>query len=41
MGREGGPHPIGVGLPPAGGALNIGEQERHDPRRWTPQISGH
>ena len=27
------PHPIGVGLPPTGRPLDIGEQKRHHPRR--------
>ena len=30
------PHRVRVGLPPTGRALNIGEQECHDPRRWSP-----
>ena len=27
------PHPLGVGLPPTGRTLHIGEQKRHHPRR--------
>ena len=32
MRGEGFSHAIGVGLPPTGGTLNIGEQKRHHPR---------
>jgi len=34
-------HRIGVGLPPTGGTLNIGEQKRHNPRRCSRWWSGH
>ena len=30
------PHLIGVGLPPTGRTLHIGEQKRHNPRRRAP-----
>ena len=35
------PHPVGVGLPPTGRPLDIGEQECHHPRRSSRPISGH
>jgi hypothetical protein len=35
------PHPIGAGLPPTGRALDIGEQQRHHPRRSSGRRSGH
>jgi hypothetical protein len=31
VGGEGDPHRIGVGLPPTGRPLDIGEQKRHHP----------
>ena len=41
MGGQRHPHPIGVGLPPTGRTLDIGEQKRHHPRRSSRPISGH
>ena len=35
------PHRVRVGLPPTGRTLNIGEQERDDPRRSSRRVSGH
>ena len=35
------PHPLGVGLPPTGRTLHIGEQKRHQPRRSGGRRSGH
>ena len=35
------PHRIGVGFPPTGRTLDIGEQKRHHPRRGSRPISGH
>ena len=35
------PHRIRVGLPPTGRTLDIGEQERHHPRRSSGRSSGH
>ena len=35
------PHPIGVGLPPTGRTLNIGEHKRHHPRRSSRRSRGH
>ena len=35
------PHPVGVGLPPTGRTLDIGEQKRHHPRRSSRRRSGH
>ena len=32
MGGQRHPHHLRVGLPPTGGTLNVGKQERHDPR---------
>ncbi len=41
MGGQRHPHAIGVGLPPTGRTLDIGEQKRHHPRRSSRPISGH
>ena len=41
MGGQRRPHRIGVGLPPTGRTLDIGEQKRHHPRRSSRPISGH
>jgi hypothetical protein len=35
------PHAVGVGFPPTGRTLNVGEQKRHHPRRSSRRISGH
>ena len=35
------PHAIGVGLPPTGRTLDVGEQKRHHPRRGSRRRSGH
>ena len=41
MGGQRHPHAIGVGLPPTGRTLDIGEQKRHHPRRSSRPITGH
>ena len=41
MGGQRRTHAIGVGLPPTGRTLDIGEQKRHHPRRSSRRISGH
>ena len=41
MGGQRRPHPVGVGLPPTGRTLDIGEQKRHHPRRSSRRSSGH
>src|SRR3984893_18366346 len=30
-----------IGFPPTSRSLDIGEQERHDPRRWVPRGHSH
>ena len=40
MGGQRQPHPIGVGLPPTGRTLDIGEEKRHHPRGSSRPISG-